>query len=441
MDRKFIWAGSDDGLIHITKNGGKTWENITPTDLPKNTRVSIIEASKYSAGTAYIAAKRYQMDDRTPYIWKTNDFGKHWKKIITGIRKDDYVHSIREDITRKGLLYAGTEHGIWVSFNDGENWQPLQLNLPDVQVSDIAVTEKDLVIGTHGRSIYVLDDIAPIREFTDSASSKMVHLYKPYYAVRNVQNAVFYYTLKDSNDIKIEVLDAKNTLIQTFIGSTNKPKIESREEDEEDIRKPNPPSVKIGLNRFEWNLRYPDASTFKGMILWSASVRGPLAPPGKYQVRLTAAGKTTTQPFEIKMDPRVKGVTNADAEERFKLAMLVHQQVGKANDAVITIRAIKDKMKKEGVLEANEKAVDELNKIEENIYQVKNQSSQDPLNFPIKLNNRLASLERSIETGEGKPTDGAYKVYAELTAELSKELSALDKIITTPAIKKYLPNK
>jgi hypothetical protein len=441
QDANIIWAGSDDGLIHITKNGGKTWENITPSDLPKNTRVSIIEASKYSAGTAYIAAKRYQMDDRTPYIWKTNDFGKHWKKIIAGIRKDDYVHSIREDITRKGLLYAGTEHGIWVSFTDGENWQPLQLNLPDVQVSDLAVTEKDLVIGTHGRSIYVLDDIAPIREFTDSASSKMVHLYKPYYAVRNVQNAVFYYTLKDTNDIKIEVLDAKNTLIQTFVGSKMKPKIDSTEEDDEDFRKPNPPSVNIGLNRFEWNLRYPDASSFKGMILWSASVRGPLAPPGKYQVRLTAAGKTITQSFEIKIDPRVKGVSNADAEERFKLAMLVHQQVGKANDAVITIRAIKDKMKKEGVLEGNEKVVAELNKIEENIYQVKNQSSQDPLNFPIKLNNRLAALERSIETGEGKPTDGAYKVYRELTAELSKELSALDKIITTPAIKKYLPSK
>jgi len=441
QDANIIWAGSDDGLIHITKNGGKTWENITPSDLPKNTRVSIIEASKYSAGTAYIAAKRYQMDDRTPYIWKTNDFGKHWKKIITGIRKDDYVHSIREDITRKGLLYAGTEHGIWVSFTDGENWQPLQLNLPDVQVSDLAVTEKDLVIGTHGRSIYVLDDIAPIREYTDSASSKMVHLYKPYYAVRNVQNAVFYYTLKDTNDIKIEVLDAKNTLIQTFVGSKMKPKIDSTEEDDEDFRKPNPPSVNIGLNRFEWNLRYPDASSFKGMILWSASVRGPLAPPGKYQVRLTAAGKKITQSFEIKIDPRVKGVTNADAEERFKLAMLVHQQVGKANDAVITIRAIKDKMKKEGVLEGNEKVVAELNKIEENIYQVKNQSSQDPLNFPIKLNNRLAALERSIETGEGKPTDGAYKVYSELTAELSKELSALDKIITTPAIKKYLASK
>ncbi|MEI6263842.1 MAG: glycosyl hydrolase [Sphingobacteriia bacterium] len=437
QDANIIWAGSDDGLIHITKNGGKTWENITPTDLPKNTRVSIIEASKYNAGTAYVAAKRYQMDDRAPYIWKTDDFGKHWKKIIAGIRSDDYVHSIREDITRKGLLYAGTEHGIWVSFNDGEKWQPLQLNLPDVQVADIAVTEKDLVIGTHGRSIYVLDDIAPIREFTDSISSKLVHLYKPYYAVRNVQNAVFLYTLKDTSDIKIEVLNAQNKVIQTFIGTKNKPKTETADEDDEDFRKPNPPSVKIGLNRFEWNLRYPDASSFKGMILWSGSVRGPLATPGKYQVRLTASGKTMTQSFEIKLDPRIKGVTLADTEARFKLAMLVHQQVGKANDAVITIRSIKEKMAKAGVLESNKLIVNQLSAIEENLYQVKNQSSQDPLNFPIKLNNRLASLGRSIETGEGKPTDGAYKVYSELSADLQKELKSLDVLLSNDQLKAY----
>ncbi len=438
QDANIIWAGSDDGLIHITKNGGKTWENITPADLPKNTRVSIIEASKYNAGTAYIAAKRYQMDDRTPYIWKTDDFGKHWKKIITGIRSDDYVHSIREDITRKGLLYAGTEHGIWVSFNNGEKWQSLQLNLPDVQVADLAVTEKDLVIGTHGRSIYVLDDIAPIREYTDSASSKSVHLFKPYYAVRNVQNAVFQYTLKDTSDIKIEVLDGQNKIIQTFIGTKNKPKKATAEEDDEDFRKPNPPTVNTGLNRFEWNLRYPEASSFKGMILWSGSVRGPLATPGKYQVRLTADGKTMTQSFDIKLDPRVKGVTIADTEERFKLAMKVHEQVGKANDAVISIRSIKEKMAKDGVLESNKTMVNQLSAIEENLYQVKNQSSQDPLNFPIKLNNRLASLGRSIETGEGKPTDGAYKVFAELSAELSKELAALNKLITNPDVKKYL---
>ncbi len=436
-DANIIWAGSDDGLVHITKNGGKTWENITPTDLPKNTRVSIIEASKYNAGTAYVAAKRYQMDDRSPYIWKTNDFGKHWKKIISGIRSDDYVHSIREDITRKGLLYAGTEHGIWVSFNDGEKWQSLQLNLPDVQVADLAVTEKDLVIGTHGRSIYVLDDIAPIREFTDSVSSKMVHLFKPYYAVRNVQNAVFQYTLIDTSDIKIEILNAQNKVIQSFIGTKNKPKKETADEDDEDFRKPTPPSMKIGLNRFEWNLRYPDASSFKGMILWGGSVRGPLATPGRYQVRLTASGKTITQPFDIKLDPRIKGVTLADTEERFKLAMKVHQQVGKANDAVIKIRSIKEKMTKAGVIESNKIIVDQLSVIEENLYQVKNQSSQDPLNFPIKLNNRLASLGRSIETGEGKPTDGAYKVYAELSADLQKELKSLDILLANEKLKAY----
>lgn len=432
-----IWAGSDDGLIHITRNGGKTWENITPPDLPKNSRVSIIEASKYNAATAYIAVKRYQMDDRKPYIWKTNDYGKHWTKIISGIRGDDYVHSIREDITRKGLLYAGTEHGIWVSFDDGGKWQSLQLNLPDVQVSDLAVTEKDIVIGTHGRSIYVLDDIAPIREYADTVMRKSVHLFQPYYAVRNVQNAVFQYILKDTTDIKIEILNANNKVIQTFIGSKNKPKTETADEDDEDARKPNPPSVKLGLNRFEWNLRYPDASSFKGMILWGGSVRGPIATPGKYQVRLTAAGKTISRYFEIKLDPRIKGVTPADAEERFKLAMMAHQQVSKANDAVIKIRLIKEKMIKAGVIEANKNIIQQLSTIEENLYQVRNQSSQDPLNFPIKLNNRLASLVRSIETGEGKPTDGAYKVYAELSAELKKELDTLDKLLVNRELKRY----
>jgi photosystem II stability/assembly factor-like uncharacterized protein len=191
QDVNIIWAGSDDGLIHITKDGGKNWENITPKDMPKNTRVSIIEASHFNAGTAYIAAKRYQMDDRTPYIWKTKDFGKTWTKIIAGIRADDYVHVVREDITRAGLLYAGTEHGVWVSYNDGASWESLSLNLPDVQVADLQVTEKDLVIGTHGRSIYVLDDISPVRS-KDAGINPGLHLFKPYYAVRTVQKAVFH---------------------------------------------------------------------------------------------------------------------------------------------------------------------------------------------------------------------------------------------------------
>ncbi len=440
QDVNTIWAGSDDGLIHITRNGGQSWQNITPPDMPKNTRVSIIEASKYNAGTAYIAAKRYQMDDRTPYIWRTDDFGKHWKKIITGIRSDDYVHCVREDITRKGLLYAGTEHGIWVSFNNGDKWQSLSLNLPDVQVADLAVTEKDIVIGTHGRSIYVLDDVAPIREYRiETADKKETHLYKPYYAVRNVQNAIIQYYLKDTTDLTIEIIDPLGKIIQTFTGAKPGAKTDSTADDDEDSRKQPPPVIKMGLNRFEWDLRYPAATSFKGIILWGASTtRGPLAPPGIYQVRLTASGKTFTQSFAVKIDPRIKGVTAADVDEKFKLAIMIRDQTSKANEAVIQIRTIKTNMEKAGEADKNKPIIDQLSAIEENLYQVRNQSSQDPLNFPIKLNNRLAALGRSIETGESKPTDASYKVYHELTADLKKQLLNLDKLLENSTVKNYL---
>jgi hypothetical protein len=203
------------------------------------------------------------MDDRTPYIWKTNDFGKTWTKIISGIRADDYVHAVREDITRAGLLYAGTEHGIWVSYNDGGNWESLSLNLPDVQVSDVQVTDKDVVIGTHGRSMYVLDDVSPVRT-KDAGIQAGLHLFKPYYAVRTVQKAAFQYYLDSTiKDLKIEIFDAKNNLVNTFVGALPKTKKENGEADEdEDDRKPQPPTIKTGLNKFEWDLKYPAATEF-----------------------------------------------------------------------------------------------------------------------------------------------------------------------------------
>jgi photosystem II stability/assembly factor-like uncharacterized protein len=435
QDVNIIWAGSDDGLVHITKDGGKHWDNITPKDMPKNTRVSIIEASHFAVGTAYIAAKRYQMDDRTPYIWKTTDFGKTWKKIITGIRADDYVHAVREDITRAGLLYAGTEHGIWVSYNDGEIWESLSLKLPDVQVSDIQVTEKDLVIGTHGRSIYVLDDISPVRN-KDKGINPGLHLFKPYYAVRGVQNAVFQYVLdKDVKDLKIEILDNEGKTIQTFIGALPKDKKDSTAAvEDEDDRKPVPPSIKPGLNSFEWNLKYPSASYFKGMIFWSAPVYvGPTAVPGNYQVRITAGNIVQTESFEIKLDPRFNDVTVADMQEKFNLSIQIRDQVSRANDAVIKIRAIKEKVSPK---DAN--LMVQLSTVEENLYQVRNQSSQDPLNFPIKLNNKLASLMRVVETGDYKPTVGSYKVFEELKRELDIEIAHLDQILQLKAAKKYV---
>lgn len=435
-DVNTIWAGSDDGKVSITRDNGKTWQNITPPDMVKNTRVSIIEASHFKAGTAYVAAKRYQMDDRSPYIWKTDDYGETWNKITTGIGPDDYVHTVREDIARPGLLYAGTEHGIYVSFNNGESWQSLQLNLPDTQVADLVVTEKDIVIGTHGRSIYVLDDVAPVRQFDASIANAKVYLFKPYYAVRNVQNAVFqYYLGKETKDLKIEVLDAAGKVIQTFNGVKPKSKTDSAQDEDEDKKLP-PPVIKPGLNKYDWNLRYPAATSFKGMILWGASATlGPLAPPGNYQVRITAGGKTLTEPFEIRLDPRLKGVTLDDVNEEFRLAMKIRGQTSRANEAVIKIRDIKNKLVKEAPSAVNKELINQLDALEENLYQVKNQSSQDPLNFPIKINNRLAALERSVETGDAKPTDASYKVFNELSAELQKYMDDLNKLLQDKNIK------
>ena len=308
------------------------------------------------------------------------------------------------------------------------------------------VTEKDLVVGTHGRSIYVLDDISPVRT-KDAGIQAGLHLFKPYYAVRTVQKAVFQYYLDSTiKDLKLEIFDAKNNLVNTFVGALPKTKKENGEADEdEDDRKPQSPTIKTGLNKFEWDLKYPAATNFKGMILWSAPVyAGPTAVPGNYKVSITAGGKTVSENFEIKMDPRVNDVTLADMQEKFNLSIQIRDEVSKANEAVIKIRAIKEKINGEAkaknttVSKANQSMITELSAIEENLYQVRNQSSQDPLNFPIKLNNKLASLMRVVESGDYKPTAGSYKVFEELKAELALEINHLDKVLAQKTIKKYL---
>lgn len=443
-----LWAGSDDGLVHITRDNGKSWENITPPDMLKNTRVTTIEASHYKPGTAYITAIRYQMDDRAPYIWRTYDYGKTWKKIVAGIGLDDFVHVIREDILSPGLLYAGSEHGFYVSYNDGDSWERLLLNLPDVQVADIAVTDKDVVLGTHGRSIYILDDISPLREYRSSIADSALHLFQPYYAVRNVQDAVFQYYLRDSaTDLTIDILDEKGKLVQSFKGITHKSTADSLTEVQEEEeygyeKRQQPPSIRQGLNSFTWDLRYPAPSFFKGIILWGASpLHGPLAPPGKYEVRVSAGERAITKYFEIKLDPRLKEVTPADVTEQFELAMQVRNLTDKANQAVIEIRKLKDRITHSGPLNgANKLLLARLAGIEEDLYQVRNQSGQDPLNFPIKLNNRLAALERIVESGDGKPTAGSYQVFKELSADLDRTLSELNALLTGRKIRDHLNN-
>ena len=438
-----IWTGSDDGLIYLTRDGGKNWSNVTPKDLPEFSRVSIIEASAHEAGTAYFAAKRYQLDDRRPYIYKTTDFGKTWTKITNGIPDNDYVHVVREDPKRPGLLYAGTEHGIYVSFNDGANWQSLALNLPDTQVPDLVVEENDLVIATHGRSFYILDDIAILRQLNNQVASADAHLFQPRTAYRSVNQAVLdYYLSKDADKVTIEILDSKGQVIRAFTGSAEDEKKKPAAAASDDSESfgppaPKPPARKAGTNRFTWDLRYPGATVFEGMILWSARAEaGPLAPPGNYQARLTVNGKTYTQPFTIKKDPRLTNVSDDDLMKQFDLAMKVRDKTSEANEMVIRIRDLKKQLK-ERTDKANDAAVkaaaeslnNKLSAVEEEIYQVRNRSSQDPLNFPIKLNNQIAALRRSIETGDGRPTDQSYVVFKELSARLDEQRTRLDNVL------------
>lgn len=462
-DVNTIWAGSDDGLIHITRNNGVSWQNITPPDMPKFIRVSIIDASRHKPGTAYVAGKRYQMDDRTPYIWKTDDYGKTWTKIVNGIAADDYVHTIREDIKKPGLLYAGTEHGVYVSFDDGKNWQSLQLNLPNTQVADLVVTENDLVVGTHGRSIYVLDEIGPLREYKPDMSKDKMLMFKPSNAVRRVQNALFQYYLPAGVDsVKVDILDSTGKLIKSFTGKSaaaiaagkpkdstaagdtslaagsRRPRVDSaalapEEQEDGPVRIQKPPTVVAGINQFEWDLRYPGATEFPGMIMWGARPQsGPLAVPGKYSIKLSAAGQTFTEPFEIKADPRLKNVSIADMKEQFKLAMELRDKVSQANESVIQIRAIKTTLNNKKLKSAtDQKLLAQLSTIEEALYQVRNQSGQDPLNFPIKINNRIAALWRSVETGDSKPTAASYEISKQLSADLEKQITELKKITVT----------
>ena len=438
-DENVIWAGSDDGLVYITKDHGKTWENITPNNMPKDTRVSIIDESTHKPGTAYVAGKRYQMDDRKPYIWKTDDYGKTWNFIIDGIREDDFIHVVREDLHVPGLLYAGGEHGVWVSFDDGNNWSSLSLNMPDTQISDLIVTDKDIVVGTHGRSVYILDDISPIREMSKINFDKH-YLFKPYYAARRVQNGeIKYYLSEDVNSLNIKILDSNGRVVLDKDGL-----IEESEDDEQswygaDNKNP---SMKKGLNSYTWNLRYPGATDFEGMIIWSARPQlGPIAPPGNYNVILTVDGKQYKSFIDLIKDPRIE-VSDEVIDIQFQFAMEIMNQTDIANRSVIEIREIKDNLKNVSSTSSSTKRkkikslILKLENIESSIYQVKNQSGQDPLNFPIKVNNRLAYLRKSVESGDGLPTKGSREVFEVLKNELYGYVSTLDEL--KKDVKKYL---
>ena len=431
-DINTIWAGSDDGKVHITRNGGQDWEDITPSDLPKFSRVSIIDESRHNPGTLYLAANRYQVDDRQPYVYRTTDYGKTWKKIIKGIKDGHFARAVREDHKKPGLLFLGTEHGVYVSFDAGDNWQAIQLNLPDTPIRDLVIKDDDVVLGTHGRGFWILDDIGPFREITSDNLDDDFVLFQPSDAIRGIKNAIIQYHLKEEVDsVVIEILDDKDALIQRFIGRESSYKVD-----------PNipwwrrggssKPTTAKGLNQFTWDLRYQGATTFDGMIIWSARpARGPKAPIGAYKARMVTPDKMVTKSFSVLMNPNWKGISTDDLEEQFTLASAIRDKTSETNEKVIEIRKIKQHISStndDHIMDLAKEFIEGISAIEQELYQVKNQSAQDPLNFPIKLNNRFASLRRSVENGDARPTEGAYKVFDELKMELDGHLTAYSKL-------------
>jgi photosystem II stability/assembly factor-like uncharacterized protein len=488
VTRGVIWTGSDDGLVQVTRDGGKSWKNVTPAGMPHFARVSLIEASPIAAGTAYVAANNYQSDDLRPYIYRTNDYGSTWSLVTDGIDPTEFVRVVRADPLKRGLLYAGTERGVWVSFDDGGNWQPLRLNLPIVPIHDLAVKEGDLIAATHGRSFWILDDLSPLRQLNPAIVAKNNHLFKPRDVYRasfgggggtgaagghpSGQNppagAVVYYWLKSPRQVvMLDFVDSAGKVIRSFT-SNQDPQVradslhadsirrvrgdtiratadsaarsEARsEETPEDAprRAPPPPRVsnKAGLNSFSWNLRYPDAVSFENMILWAAGTQGPTALPGRYGVRMTVAGgPPETQRFILRPDPRSK-TTRAELAEQFAFLTAVRDRTTDANNAVRTIRNVRSQIanRQSRLPEAQRAAfaqtagplLTNLASIEGEIYQVRNQSGQDPLNYPIKLNNKIAALAGVASDSDTRPTSQTREVFRILSGQLDAQLERL----------------
>lgn len=423
-----LWAGSDDGLVHVSKDNGKTWENVTPKDLPEWTQVNSMEGHPFEAGGLYFAATAYKNGDFAPYLFKTTDYGKTWTKIVNGINAQHFTRVVRADPVKKGILYAGTETGMYISFNDGADWKPFQLNLPIVPITDLAIKQNNLIAATQGRSFWIIDDLTVIHQLNDQIAAKPFHLYKPQdsYRIDGVKResktagtnrpggVLVYFHLKDSarKELRIEFLDKAGNLIREF----------SSKGIEKDTLK-----YKLGANEFNWNLRVPDAKGFEGMIMWSGPLRGPKVVPGEYIVKLTIDGKSEQQSFKVLPDLRYE-TSQEDLQAQYDFLLQVRDKLTETHEAIISIRQYRVKLnalatEKPGQKRRIEPVVKSITAIEQELYQTQNRSNQDPLNFPIRLNNKLAHLNVIVGTGEWRPTDGAEAVRVEITRQIDVQLA------------------
>ncbi len=444
-DMNVIWTGSDDGLVYVTRDGGKTWANVTPPGMPDFGRVSQIDASSFNDGGAYVSVQRPLIDDdQAPYIFKTSDYGKTWTKIVSGIRKDAYVHAVREDPTRPGLLYAATQHGVYISYDDGASWQSLSLNMPDVPIADLVVEKNELVIASHGRGFWVLDNVAPLRQVRPGLEAEALHVFVPPVAVRSGTGVTLSWWAgrKLRDDARLQVLDSTGAVLRTFMPDTTTPD-SAAARSESRRRFGGGPWLPTGarVDHLTWDLRGEPFVTFPGMIFWGARAAGPALPPGRYTVRLSANGQTASAPLRIERNPWITGVSDADLRAQYAFSRAVRDEVDTANDAVIAIRRVKaqlaDRYKSSSdaaLHKAGDKLLADVSAVEADIYQVKNESGQDPLNFPIRVNNRLAVLMSMAERGDGRPTNHMPDIFEILKTELNGYTGRLDTIWTTDLV-------
>ena len=397
-----LWAGSDDGLVHVSLNGGGKWDNVTPPQMPKWGLCSTVEASPCSDGKAFLAVDNHENDDHAPYIFRTSDFGKTWSLIVSGIPKDTFVRVVREDPKREGLLYAGTETGVFVSFNDGNTWTPFQKGLPNTPVHDLVIKGDDLIAATHGRSFWMVEGLRSVRNAEANMPAIKLYSIGDVFRTSPRLEAAYYVSSKAAN-VKLEVFNSEGKLVKSSEAT----------------------EVEPGIHDLSVTLNYPGYRSFPNMIFWAAGPGPIAAPPGTYKARLTVDGKTAEQTFRITKNPRSR-CTDEDGVLQFELAMKISKRVDEANEAVIRIREAKKAL---GGKPENETMIAKLSAIEEEIYQVKNQSGQDPLNYPIKLNNKLAALLGVVQSGDFRPTEQSYEVFEILSKQLQKQLDELSKLL------------
>ncbi|MEM9532123.1 MAG: glycosyl hydrolase [Pseudomonadota bacterium] len=449
-----LWTGSDDGMVHVSRDGGENWQDVTPSGLPREIQINSIEPHPMLAGGLYLAATGYKSDDFRPYLYRTEDYGRRWKKITDGIARDHFTRVIRADAEREGLLFAGTESGLYASFNNGDDWLAFQRNLPVSPITDLAIKDGDLIAATQGRGYWILDDISLLRNLDDEVLEKSAHLFPPRDGWR-LQNGsrneplhmgqnppsgvVFHYLLGQVPEadvaLTLDIETAEGELIRRF---TRKPENDEQKKKNKPKNKYNDDRVleaKSGLNQFVWDLRYPGAETFEKMVLWNRQLSGPRATPGMYRASLSVGDAKQTVDFTVRADPR-SPATADDYRNQFEFARDLRDKITQIHGSIREIRAVRSQIKAINkrvgdapgfaeLKEAGDALSEELTTVEKALYETRMESRQDPLNFPIKLNDKLAGVMSLANLGDNPPTAAMTQVRDALWAEVSVQLERL----------------